>query len=86
MSSSIQDTKNKEVIREYYMFLYHLASEKNYEHSSQMTDEEKRYCEKLLSQNSAPEALSSNEVYLSLLDDILEESIRRKNARNNSSR
>ena len=73
---SIQDTKEKEVIKEYYLFLYDLAVRKNYEHSSQLTGEEKEYCKKLLSQNkSAP---YSNMMYLSMMEEILEESIRRK--------
>jgi len=73
----MQDIRNREVIKEYYMFLYDLAIRKNYEHSSQLTDEEREYCERLLSENK----LCHNEydiAYLSLMEDILRESIIRK--------
>ena len=74
---SIQNySKDREIIKEYYLFLYDLAVKKKYENSSQLTDEEKRYCEKLLAQNESH--YKSNKLYLSLMDDILTESIRRK--------
>ena len=73
---SVQHTKNREVIKEYYMFLYDLAVRKNYEHSFQLTDEEREYCEKLLSQQSAYH--TSPNQYLSFMEDILKESARRK--------
>ena len=44
-----QETQEKEILKEYYSFLYDLASKKNYLHASQLTQEEKQYCEKLLS-------------------------------------
>ena len=74
---SIQDTKNKEVIKEYYRFLYYLATEKKYEHSSDLNSEEREYCEKLFSHSQTH--YRSDEAYLSLMEDILKESIRQKN-------
>ena len=59
------------------MFLYDLAVRKNYEHSSQLTNEEREYCEKLLSQQSAYHE-SANQ-YLLFMDDIIKESVRRRN-------
>jgi len=71
----MQDLRDKEVIKEYYLFLYDLTIEKNYVHSSQLTSEERKYCERLLSHN---QSFKPNKLYLSLMEDILEESIRRK--------
>jgi len=71
----MQDLRDKEVIKEYYLFLYDLAIEKNYSCSSQLTLEERKYCEKLLSHN---QTCKPNELYLSLMEDILVESIRRQ--------
>ena len=61
--------KDREIIREYYSFLYDLAAKKEYLHSSQMTLDEKRYCEKLLSQNKFK--FRSNEMYLPVMENIL---------------
>jgi len=72
---SIHDIRDREVIKEYYLFLYNLVIEKNYAHSSQLTSEERKYCERLLSYN---QLYKPNELYLSLIEDILEESIRQK--------
>jgi hypothetical protein len=44
-----QEMQEKEILREYYSFLYELAAKKNYLHASQLTQEEKQYCDKLLS-------------------------------------
>ncbi|MDH3617427.1 MAG: hypothetical protein OEM89_01740 [Nitrosopumilus sp.] len=66
---STQETKDKEVLKEYYSFLYDLASKKNYLHASQLTDEEQKYCEKLLSKCKTK--LQSNESYLPLMKSIL---------------
>ena len=74
---SMQDIRNREVIKEYYMFLYDLASRKNYEHSSQLTDEEREYCKRLLSKNKS----QNNEdgmTCLSLMEDMFKELIIRK--------
>ena len=71
----MQDLRDKEVVKEYYLFLYDLAVEKNYSCSSQLTLEERKYCEKLLSNN---QTRKPNVLYLSLIEDILEESIRRQ--------
>jgi hypothetical protein len=46
---STQEIQEKEVLKEYYSFLYDLASKKNYLHASQLTAEEQQYCDKLLS-------------------------------------
>jgi len=46
---SKSELKDQEVLREYYSFLYELASSKKYLHASQLTDEEKKYCDKLMS-------------------------------------
>ena len=73
----IQETKDKEAIKEYYLFLYDLVTEKNYEHSSQLTGEEREYCEKLLSRTQSSQH-RSNELYLSLVEDIFKEALRRK--------
>jgi len=45
----LQEQNEKEILKEYYSFLYELASKKNYLHASQLTDEEMDYCQKLLS-------------------------------------
>jgi hypothetical protein len=61
--------EEKEILKEYYSFLYDLASTKNYLHASQLTEEEKQYCEKLLSQcKTKPK---SNDLYLPLMKSIL---------------
>ena len=66
---STQEIQEKEVLKEYYSFLYDLASKKNYLHASQLTDEEKQYCDKLLSKcKTKPQ---SNELYLPLMKNIL---------------
>lgn len=64
-----QETQEKEILKEYYSFLYDLASKKNYLHASQLTQEEKQYCEKLLS--GCKKKLQSNELYLPLMKTIL---------------
>lgn len=63
------DIKEKEILQEYYSFLYDLAANKNYLHSSQLTAEERRYCEKLLSHSKSSH--KSNEMYLPLMKNIL---------------
>ncbi len=64
-----QETQEKEILKEYYSFLYDLASKKNYLHASQLTQEEKQYCEKLLS--GCKKKLQSIELYLPLMKTIL---------------
>ncbi len=64
-----QEIQEKEILKEYYSFLYDLASKKNYLHASQLTQEEKQYCEKLLSRCKTK--LQSNELYLPLMKSIL---------------
>lgn len=64
-----QKTQEKEILKEYYSFLYDLASKKKYLHASQLTDEERKYCEKLL--GSCKTKLKSNELYLPLMENIL---------------
>jgi len=64
-----QEIQEKEILKEYYSFLYDLASKKNYLHASQLTQEEKQYCEKLLSRCKTK--LQSNELYLPLMKTIL---------------
>jgi hypothetical protein len=44
-----KESHEKEILKEYYSFLFELASKKNYLHASQLTREEMQYCEKLLS-------------------------------------
>ena len=66
---NIQEMKDKEIMKEYYWFLYDLAAKKNYLHSSQLTAGERKYCEKLLSHNKSK--LKSNELYLPLMKNIL---------------
>ena len=66
---STQAIQEKEILKEYYSFLYDLASKKNYLHASQLTEEEEQYCEKLLSQcKTKPK---SNDLYLPLMKSIL---------------
>ncbi len=66
---STQKMQETEILKEYYSFLYDLASKKNYLHSSQLTDEEKKYCEKLLSRcKTKPK---SDELYLPLMKSVL---------------
>jgi len=62
-------TEEKEILKEYYSFLYDLASKKNYLHVSQLTQEERQYCEKLLSKCKTK--LQSNELYLPLMKSVL---------------
>lgn len=63
------ETKENEILKEYYSFLYDLASKKNYLHASQLSDEEKKYCDKLLSKcKTRPQ---QNESYLPLMKNIL---------------
>jgi len=66
---STQAIEEKEILKEYYSFLYDLASTKNYLHSSQLTEEEKQYCEKLLSKCKTN--IKPNELYLPLMKSIL---------------
>jgi len=66
---STQEIQDKEVLKEYYSFLYDLAAKKNYLHSSQLTADEKRYCEKLLSQSKYQH--KSNELYLPMMKKIM---------------
>jgi len=64
-----QELKEKEILKEYYSFLYDLASKKNYLHASQLTDEEQLYCDKLLSKCTGK--LQLNDLYLPLMKNIL---------------
>ncbi len=64
-----EELQEKEILKEYYSFLYELASKKNYLHASQLTDEEMQYCEKLLSRCKAKP--NSNELYAPLMKNIL---------------
>ena len=64
-----QEMKEKLIMEEYYSFLYDLATKKNYEHSSQLTPEERKYCERLLSHTKSK--YKSNELYLPLMKNIL---------------
>ncbi len=66
---STQAIQEKEILKEYYSFLYDLASKKNYLHASQLTDEEKQYCKKLLSKCKTK--IKPNELYLPLMKSIL---------------
>ena len=63
------EMKEKLIMEEYYSFLYDLATKKNYEHSSQLTSEERKYCERLLSHTKSK--YKSNELYLPLMKNIL---------------
>jgi len=65
-----QETQEKEILREYYSFLYELAAKKNYLHASQLTDEERQYCEKLLS--GCKTKIWSKDVYLPMMKNILQ--------------
>ena len=60
---------DEEILKEYYSFLYELAAKKNYLHASQLTKEERQYCEKLLSRCKTK--LQKNDVYLPLMKNIL---------------
>jgi len=63
------EIKDKEILKEYYSFLYDLTTKKNYLHASQLTDEEKKYCDKLISEcKTKPQ---QNESYLPLMKNIL---------------
>jgi len=64
-----QEMQETEILKEYYSFLYDLASKKNYLHASQLTQEEREYCEKLLS--GCKTKSQSNESYLPLMKNIL---------------
>jgi len=66
---NITDMKEREILQEYYSFLYDLAAKKNYLHSSQLTVDEKKYCEKLLSQSKSKH--KSNELYLPIMKNIM---------------
>ena len=66
---SLLDVKEKEILQEYYSFLYDLAAKKNYLHSSQLTADERKYCEKLLSHSKSHHKL--NEIYYPLMKNIL---------------
>jgi len=65
-----QEMQEKEILREYYSFLYELAAKKNYLHASQLTDEEKQYCDKLL--KGCKTKLWSKDVYMPLMKNILQ--------------
>ena len=64
-----QEMQDKEILKEYYSFLYELASKKNYLHASQLSNEERKYCEKLLSRCKIKP--TSSEVYAPLMKNIL---------------
>ncbi len=59
----------REILQEYYSFLYDLAAKKNYLHASQLTKDEKKYCDKLLSQSKVKP--KSNELYMPVMKNIL---------------
>ena len=63
------EMKEKLIMEEYDSFLYDLATKKNYGHSSQLTSEERKYCERLLSHTKSK--YKSNELYLPLMRNIL---------------
>ena len=67
--STHQEMKEKTIMEEYYSFLYDLAIKKNYGHSSQLSSEERKYCERLLSHTKSK--YKSNELYLPLMKNIL---------------
>jgi len=71
--NSQQEMKDKTIMEEYYSFLYELATKKNYEHSSQLTPEEEKYCKKLLSHTKSN--YRPNELYLPLMKNILRNQI-----------
>ena len=64
-----QEMKDKSIMEEYYSFLYELATKKKYEHSSQLTSEERIFCERLLSNTKSKH--SPNKLYLPLMKTIL---------------
>jgi hypothetical protein len=64
-----KEMQEKEILREYYSFLYELAAKKNYLHASQLTEDEKQYCDKLLS--GCKTKLWTQDVYLPLMKNIL---------------
>ena len=64
-----QESKDDEILKEYYSFLYELASKKNYLHASQLTAEEIQYCEKLLSRCKMKP--NSNELPVPFMKNIL---------------
>jgi len=64
-----QDKQEKEILKEYYSFLYDLASKKNYLHASQLSNEEMQYCKKLLSKCKTK--FHSNELYAPMMKNIL---------------
>jgi len=64
-----KEIQEQEILKEYYSFLYELASKKNYLHASQLTHEENLYCEKLLSKCKAKP--NSNKLYAPLMKNIL---------------
>ncbi len=64
-----KELQDQETLKEYYSFLYDLASKKNYLHASQLTEEEKQYCDRLLSKCKTKP--TSNELYLPLMKSIL---------------
>ena len=64
-----KEMKDKSIMEEYYSFLYELATKKNYEHSSQLTSEERIYCERLLSHTDLKH--DHNKLYLPLMKTIL---------------
>ena len=66
---STSEIKDKEILKEYYSFLYDLAAKKNYLHASQLTTEEKKYCDKLISKCKTKPQL--NESNLPLMKNIL---------------
>ena len=65
----ITDMNEREILQEYYSFLYDLAAKKNYLHASQLTEDEKKYCDKLLSQSKVKP--KSNELYMPVMKNIL---------------
>ena len=69
LKMSKQEIQETEILREYYSFLYELAAKKNYLHASQLTKEERQYCDKLLA--GCKTKLWSNDVYLPLMKNIL---------------
>lgn len=63
------EIKDKIILEEYFSFLYDLSTKKNYLHASQLTDEEKKYCDQLISGCKGKPQL--NESYLPLMKNIL---------------
>ena len=66
----ITDINEREILQEYYSFLYDLAAKKNYLHASQLTEDEKKYCDKLLSQSKV-KPKKFNELYMPVMKNIL---------------